>query len=50
MSAGSPSPIFPTRRPVKPVRLFDGIVRYDLKKRAFATEPTSHVEALHVPA
>ncbi|KAK1647815.1 hypothetical protein QYE76_065620 [Lolium multiflorum] len=49
-AAGAPSPVLPARRPVKPVRLFDGIVRYDPKKRAFAAEPTSHVDALHVPA
>jgi histone deacetylase 1/2 len=32
------------------VRLFDGIIRYDTKKRAFAAEPTSHVDALETPA
>jgi hypothetical protein len=34
-AAGAPSPVLPARRSVKPVRLFDGIVRYDPKKRAF---------------
>jgi histone deacetylase 1/2 len=32
------------------VKLFDGIIRYDSKKRAFAAEPTSHVDALADPA
>ena len=35
---------------VRPVRLFEGIVRYDSTKRAFAAEPTSHHDALAVPA
>jgi hypothetical protein len=49
-STDTASPALPARRPIKPVRLFDGIIRYDSKKRAFAAEPTSHVDALSVPA
>jgi hypothetical protein len=44
-----PAPVLPARRQHKPVRLFDGIIRYDPKKRAFAAEPTSHVDALAEP-
>jgi histone deacetylase 1/2 len=47
---GDPAPELPARRAVKPVRLFDGIIRYDTKKRAFAAKPTSHVDALTDPA
>ena len=32
----------------QPRRLFDGLIRYDPKKRAFAAEPASHVQALTV--
>jgi histone deacetylase 1/2 len=35
---------------VQPVRLPDGMVRYDNAKRAFAAEPVSHIDALGVPA
>ncbi|KAK1692531.1 hypothetical protein QYE76_009228 [Lolium multiflorum] len=49
-STDTASPALPARRTVKPVRLFDGIIRYDSKKRTFAAEPTSHVDALSVPA
>ena len=48
-SGESPSPeapALPPRRLIKPVRLFDGVIRYDSKKRAFSAEPTSHVDAL----
>ena len=44
------APALPPRCHVKPVRLFDGVIRYDSKKRAFSAEPTSHVDALQVPA
>jgi histone deacetylase 1/2 len=53
-SSSSPStrdhaPDLPARRAHQPVRLLDGIIRYDRKKRAFAAEPTSHVDALVEP-
>ena len=35
---------------VQPVKLFDGVVRYDITKRAFAAEPVSHHDAIGVPA
>ncbi|KAK1665283.1 hypothetical protein QYE76_053442 [Lolium multiflorum] len=35
---------------VKPLRMFDGIVRYDPSKRAFAAEPVSHHDALSHPS
>jgi hypothetical protein len=35
---------------VRPLKLFDGLIRYDPGKRAFATEPVSHHDTLSVPA
>ncbi|KAK1628215.1 hypothetical protein QYE76_002530 [Lolium multiflorum] len=54
VSSSSPStrdhaPVLPAHRQHQPVCLFDGIIRYDPKKRDFAAEPTSHVDALAEP-
>jgi hypothetical protein len=35
---------------VQPLKLFDGLIRYDPAKRAFSAEPVSHHDALRVPA
>ncbi|KAK1625891.1 hypothetical protein QYE76_000206 [Lolium multiflorum] len=52
--APAPAPTHPMRtrlqnNKVRPVRLYDGIIRYDSSKRAFAAEPTSHHDALAIP-
>jgi hypothetical protein len=35
---------------VQPMKLFDGLIRYDPAKRAFSVEPISHHDALGVHA
>ncbi|KAK1626062.1 hypothetical protein QYE76_000377 [Lolium multiflorum] len=52
--APAPAPTHPMRtrlhnNKVRPVCLYDGIIRYDSSKRAFAAEPTSHHDALAIP-
>ena len=51
----APAPPSPMRTRLKnnvirPLRLFEGIVRYDQKKKAFSAEPVSHIDALQTPA
>jgi hypothetical protein len=48
-SPAAPAPPSPMRtrlrnNVVQPIRLFEGMVCYDLKKKAFSAEPVSHVE------
>jgi hypothetical protein len=44
------TPAASSLHPMQPRKLYDGIVLYDPKKRAFVAEPVSHIQALRTPA